>query len=82
MLARWPAGWTGRDLQADELGNIANAFPNRTLIKACIPEVCNFLVVSDELWRDWRPAFGLPELRDALKRAEEVVLEAIATLRK
>src|SRR5437660_9113352 len=45
-------------------------------------EVCNFLVVSDELWRDWRPAFGLPELREALKRAEEVILETIATLRK
>ncbi|TMI07758.1 hypothetical protein E6H34_06705 [Candidatus Bathyarchaeota archaeon] len=45
-------------------------------------EVCNFLVVSDELWRDWRPAFGLPELREALKRAEEVILETITTLRK
>jgi len=45
-------------------------------------EVCNFLVVSDELWRDWRPAFGLPELREALKLAEEVILEAITTLRK
>src|SRR5713101_6907938 len=45
-------------------------------------EVCNFLVVSDELWRDWRPAFGLPELKEALKRAEEVILEAITTLRK
>ena len=45
-------------------------------------EVCNFLVVSDELWRDWRPAFGRPELREALKRAEEVILEAITTLRK
>jgi uridine phosphorylase len=45
-------------------------------------EVCNLLVVSDELWRDWRPAFGMPELREALKRAEEVVLEAITTIRK
>lgn len=44
-------------------------------------EVCNFLVVSDELWRDWRPAFGQPEVREALKRAEEVVLEAVKTLR-
>lgn len=45
-------------------------------------EVCNFLVVSDELWRDWRPAFGLPEFKGAMKRAEEVVIETIATLRK
>jgi purine-nucleoside phosphorylase len=44
-------------------------------------EVCNFLVVSDELWRDWRPAIGRPELADALKKAEEVVLEAVTTLR-
>jgi uridine phosphorylase len=44
-------------------------------------EVCNFLVVSDELWRDWRPAFGQPELKEALKRAGEVVLEAVTTLR-
>ena len=45
-------------------------------------EVCNLLVVSDELWRDWRPAFGSPELKKAMKRAEEVVVETIATLRK
>ncbi len=44
-------------------------------------EVCNFLVVSDELWRDWKPAIGRPELADALKKAEEVVLEAVTTLR-
>ncbi|HEV2120719.1 MAG TPA: nucleoside phosphorylase [Candidatus Bathyarchaeia archaeon] len=44
-------------------------------------EVCNLLVVSDELWRDWKPGFGRPELRNALKRAGEVVLEAITTLR-
>jgi uridine phosphorylase len=44
-------------------------------------EVCNFLVVSDELWRDWRPAFGQRELKEALKRAGEVVLEAVTTLR-
>ncbi|HZY46982.1 MAG TPA: nucleoside phosphorylase [Candidatus Bathyarchaeia archaeon] len=44
-------------------------------------EVCNFLVVSDELWKDWKPAFGDPELRQALRRAEDVVLDAISTLR-
>ena len=44
-------------------------------------EVCNFLVVSDELWRDWRPAIDRPELANAIKKAEEVVLEAVTTLR-
>jgi uridine phosphorylase len=44
-------------------------------------EVCNLLVVSDELWRDWRPAFGRPELKEALKKAEGIVLETVATLR-
>jgi uridine phosphorylase len=44
-------------------------------------EVCNFLVVSDELWRDWRPAFGQPELKGALKKAEDIVLEAVTTIR-
>jgi len=45
-------------------------------------EVCNFLVVSDELWRDWKPASGRPELAEALKKSEEVVLEAVSTLRR
>jgi uridine phosphorylase len=44
-------------------------------------EVCNLLVVSDELWRDWKPAFGRPELRKALKKAEDIVLETITSLR-
>ena len=44
-------------------------------------EVCNLLVVSDELWRDWKPAFGRPELIEALKGEEGVILEAITTLR-
>ena len=41
-------------------------------------EVCNLLVVSDELWHDWRPAFGSPELREATRGAERVVLRALA----
>ena len=44
-------------------------------------EVCNLLVVSDELWKDWKPAFGRPELRQAIKQAGEAVLDAIRTLR-
>lgn len=44
-------------------------------------EVCNFLVVSDELWRDWKPASDRPELTEALKMAEEAVIDAVSTLR-
>jgi len=44
-------------------------------------EVCNFLVANDELWRDWRPSLGKPELTTSLKKAEEIVLEAVSTLR-
>lgn len=44
-------------------------------------EVCNFLVVSDELWRDWKPAFGSPELKHAIREAEGTVLDAVGTLR-
>jgi len=41
-------------------------------------EVCNLLVVSDELWHEWRPAFGSPELREAMQRAERVILRCAA----
>jgi len=41
-------------------------------------EVCNLLVVSDELWHDWRPAFGSTELADATQRAERVILRCAA----
>jgi uridine phosphorylase len=36
--------------------------------------VCNLLVVSDELWHEWKPAFGSAELMEKLKRAERAVL--------
>ncbi len=41
-------------------------------------EVCNLLVVSDELWHEWRPAFGTPELRVASQKAEQVILRCLA----
>lgn len=41
-------------------------------------EVCNLLVVSDELWNEWRPAFGKPELRNAMQRAKDIVLCSLA----
>jgi uridine phosphorylase len=39
--------------------------------------VCNLLVVSDELWETWRPAFGTPELRTAMERAQQLVLQLL-----
>ncbi len=40
-------------------------------------EVCNLLVISDELWPTWRPAFGSPELRAAEERAARAVLRCV-----
>lgn len=40
-------------------------------------EVCNLLVVSDELWHVWNPAFGTPVLEEASRRARQVVLRAL-----
>jgi uridine phosphorylase len=40
-------------------------------------DVCNLLVVSDELWHDWRPAFGTPALQAAAQRAVRIVLQAV-----
>ena len=36
-------------------------------------QVANVLVVSDELWEQWRPAFRTPELRAAAALAQEIV---------
>jgi len=35
--------------------------------------VCNFHIISDELWPKWKPSFGSPELELSLKRAESVI---------
>lgn len=35
--------------------------------------VCHLLLISDELWHEWRPAFGSPELRAAEDRAAAVL---------
>jgi len=37
--------------------------------------VCNLLVVSDELWGQWRPAFRSDELEAATKLAQRIVLK-------
>jgi len=40
-------------------------------------DVCNLLVVSDELWHEWRPAFGSQEVREAMQRAGQVILRCL-----
>ncbi len=42
--------------------------------------VANLLVVSDELWREWRPAFGSEELRRATDLSVRAVLESLPEL--
>ena len=41
--------------------------------------VCNLLVVSDELGEEWRPAFGSSQLREATRKAEQIVLHCLAS---
>jgi uridine phosphorylase len=40
--------------------------------------VCNLLVVSDELWDEWNPAFRTPSLTAANELAESIVLAALS----
>lgn len=42
--------------------------------------VANLLVVSDEVWREWRPAFETEELRKAMREAVAAVLAGLPTL--
>jgi uridine phosphorylase len=41
--------------------------------------VANLLVVSDELWQDYRPAFGKPELVQASLEARSVIESCVAS---
>ena len=41
-------------------------------------EVCNLLVVSDELWHEWHAAFRTPELEEATECAQRVILRCLA----
>jgi purine-nucleoside phosphorylase len=41
-------------------------------------EICNLLVVSDELWKEWNPAFFSQELQKAIEGAERVVQHCLA----
>lgn len=40
-------------------------------------EVCNLLIVSDELWKDWKPAFGSQELREAGNLGMRIILRSL-----
>lgn len=42
--------------------------------------VATLLVVSDELWGPWRPAFGRPELQRAEEQAQRVLLRTLEAL--
>ena len=39
--------------------------------------VCNLLVVSDELWGAWRPAFGSSEVEEATMHAQKIILRCL-----
>jgi len=43
-------------------------------------DVCNLLVVSDELWNRWDPAFGTSRLREANERARKVILRSLVKI--
>ena len=43
-------------------------------------EICNLLVVSDELWNKWDPAFGTNGLREAAERARKIVLRSVGKI--
>ncbi len=43
--------------------------------------VCNLLIVSDELWHEWRIAFGTPELRKAEQTAKQVIIHRLNCLK-
>lgn len=40
-------------------------------------KVCNLLVISDELWSEWRPAFRSAEVLQATAAAQRVVLKCL-----
>lgn len=44
-------------------------------------KVCNLLVVSDELWHEWKPAFGSMELEEGIVRAEDTILRCAKELK-
>ena len=43
-------------------------------------DVCNLLVVSDELCNKWEPAFGTNRLKEAAERPRKTVLRSLAKI--
>jgi purine-nucleoside phosphorylase len=43
-------------------------------------EVCNLLVVSDELWKEWNPAFFSSELQKAMEGGERIIQNCLKKL--
>lgn len=39
--------------------------------------VCNLLVVSDELWEEWKPAYRTAELKEATQGAQKVIMRVL-----
>ena len=42
--------------------------------------VANLLVVSDEVWHEWRPAFGTEELVRSTRDAQRIIERALEIL--
>ena len=40
--------------------------------------VCNLLVVSDEVWQEWKSASYTPELKAATEQAIRIILRVLA----
>ena len=40
-------------------------------------DICNLLVVSDELWHEWRPAFFSNELREGIRLAINIIRDCL-----
>jgi uridine phosphorylase len=40
-------------------------------------KVCNLLIVSDEVWHEWRPAFGTAALKEAAKQGQRVMMRCL-----
>lgn len=49
-------------------------------IEALVVAVANLLVISDDVWREWETSSATDRLRQATRRAEQVVLRAVAQL--
>jgi uridine phosphorylase len=58
-------GVIGVDMETSAMYAVANFYGIK---------VCNLLVISDELWQDWKPEFRSPELRKSTEVAEDLLI--------